>query len=250
MSGTRVIVLMKPLAESKSRLASALSPGRRALLSLGAFAHVLRTAASVEGIDDVLAVGGDELIAAVARRSGASWQPEPGISMPAGLREGLSGVPTRRSDHAEARLNPALREVFEASFAEGWHTCLYLPADLPLLSEDDVNCLLDSQEAGATIALAPDRAEQGTNALLLTKGVPFEPSFGIGSFQRHMAAAKALLVEPGVCRGDGLLLDVDTPDDLDVLLALRETWWEDTAAMLKSLDLPEDAMQLLFDRSL
>ncbi|NJM07953.1 hypothetical protein HC891_19825 [Candidatus Gracilibacteria bacterium] len=65
--------------------------------------------------------------------------------------------------------------------------------------------------AGADVALVPDAAERGTNAvgLWLSAALPF--LFGDESFARHRAAAawQELIVE--IYRSPSIALDVDTP---------------------------------------
>ncbi len=211
--------MMKPLAESKSRLASRLPPERRALLSLGMLARVLQAALPKEGAgsEALTVVGGDEAVRGLSEALGAGFLPE--------LASGL---------------NESLREVLRQAAAEGWDASLYLPADLPLIGREDVEGLLAAGESGQ-IVLAPDRREKGTNALLLPCALAFEPAFGEGSFPRHLRQAEDLGGEPRVCRSAGLRLDVDTPADLAVLLERRPHWWEETEALVSSLALPAAA---------
>ena len=47
--------------------------------------------------------------------------------------------------------------------------------------------------------------------------------FGDDSFRPHLAAARARGIEPRILRLPGIGLDIDTPADLDVLLATPGT---------------------------
>jgi 2-phospho-L-lactate guanylyltransferase len=60
----------------------------------------------------------------------------------------------------------------------------------------------------------PDRHGAGTNALLLSPPDVIEPSFGPGSCERHVSAARAGGVSCSVDPLASLALDVDTPKDL------------------------------------
>ena len=73
------------------------------------------------------------------------------------------------------------------------------------------------------LVIVPDRHGTGTNALVLSPPDAIEPSFGPGSFARHVAAAEAAGVPHRVEEVPGLALDVDTPDDLAELAAALET---------------------------
>ena len=68
----------------------------------------------------------------------------------------------------------------------------------------------------------PDRHGTGTNALLLAPPDAIVPAFGPGSFDRHVAAARAAGVAAHVERLPSLALDVDTAGDLAALRAALE----------------------------
>jgi 2-phospho-L-lactate guanylyltransferase len=67
------------------------------------------------------------------------------------------------------------------------------------------------------VTIVSDRHGAGTNALLLAPPDAIEPSFGPGSFARHHEAALAAAASWHVADPPGLLLDIDTPEDLAVL---------------------------------
>jgi 2-phospho-L-lactate guanylyltransferase len=92
--------------------------------------------------------------------------------------------------------------------AQGQAPVLILFADLPLLSAEDVTALLDLAAHGA--ALATDRWGQGTNALAIADGRPLTLSFGKDSRALHCAQ----YADIAVLRREGLMADLDTPDDV------------------------------------
>jgi 2-phospho-L-lactate guanylyltransferase len=200
---THAYVFMKPLAASKSRLAGALTPARRELLAASMLASTL-DAVTDAGLATTV-IGGDPDVRQLSEASGAAWRPEP----VAGLNESLSAVIVAAlSSHV-----------------------LYLPADLPLLTPEDIETLLSS--AGEdTVVIAPDRWRLGTNALLLPAASAFVPALGQGSFELHMAEAQRLGLTPRIVETPGLGFDVDTPADLGLLLQRRSGWWQDAAAVL------------------
>ena len=85
--------------------------------------------------------------------------------------------------------------------------------------------------------IVPDRHGTGTNGLLLSPPDAFAPSFGPGSLARHEAAAAATGVAYAVDPLPSLVLDVDTPEDLEATTA-----WPGgapaTRAALRRLSLP------------
>ena len=198
---------MKPIAESKSRLAPSVSDERRSLLSLGMLARVLVSAvpsSEIEGpdIEDVVVYGGDGPVRRACDRLGAGWRPDPGA--------GLNGC-----------LQVAFADAAEAGFAYG----LFLPADLPLATQAELSAFLKNA-GGAHLALAPDLANDGTNALLIDLAVSFPTKLGEHSFDRHVEQAQHLDIDCTVYRSEGLGLDIDTASDLERLIELEPGLWE------------------------
>jgi len=76
---------------------------------------------------------------------------------------------------------------------------------------------------GPAITLAPSRDHRGSNAVLCTPPDLLPLRFGDDSFKPHLAASRALNIEPAVVERPGLALDIDTPDDLVALLATPST---------------------------
>jgi 2-phospho-L-lactate/phosphoenolpyruvate guanylyltransferase len=91
--------------------------------------------------------------------------------------------------------------------AQGDRPNLIIHADLPLLVADDVRALLRAADQGA--ALATDRAGQGTNALAIADGRSLTLCFGANSRARHCAQYPDM----PVLQREGLMADLDTPDD-------------------------------------
>ncbi len=185
-----ILVPMKPAYEGKSRLASVLDEDGRAALSLHLLQHVLSVASRVAGAETWV-IGGDAWVQHVATLESATWQQDTG----GGLNEAL---------------RPAIRTAFEA----GAPAILVLPGDLGLLAPGDVEDLVRLSDGFRKAVLARAAADGGTNALLVPRGLAFGPSFGPGSFQRHMDEAQRARVPVEVSQAPGLAFDLDTPEDL------------------------------------
>ena len=93
---------------------------------------------------------------------------------------------------------------------------LLVPGDCPLLAADEIDALLDRHD-GPSVVVVPDRHGTGTNALLLSPPDAIPPAFGPGSRERHEGLADGVVVD----EVPGLLLDVDTPEDLAALEEAR-----------------------------
>jgi 2-phospho-L-lactate guanylyltransferase len=107
--------------------------------------------------------------------------------------------------------------------AGGFERVLLIPGDTPLVMPDEIDSLLASaraQRLGA--AIVPDRHGEGTNALVLAPPDALEPSFGPGSLERHLEAARSAELSHDMLELPSLMHDVDTADDLTDLAGLLE----------------------------
>lgn len=178
----RIIIPVKPFSEAKQRLAPVLNPVQRAKLAEHMFRHVFEVAASCIGPANVIVVSRSEDILALARNEG-----------------GLDVLENNLSD-----LNSALSQ---GVLAAGVSRVLVVASDLPVLGYDDLVELAHSD-----CAIAPDRHQRGTNALLWPAGLLF--AFGENSLARHRAIAENAGIAPTILVRRGLAYDVDVPDDL------------------------------------
>jgi len=103
---------------------------------------------------------------------------------------------------------------------------LIVPADLPLITAEDVRAMLERAKYPPVIVVAPDRHRQGTNALLVCPVGLIEYEFGPGSFQRHCDLAVKAGARLEVCELPSLALDVDFPEDLDIIEDELKTEYE------------------------
>ena len=87
---------------------------------------------------------------------------------------------------------------------------LYMAADLPTVTSNDIGLLLELPAIG----IAPDRAETGTNALRVPTPTTLTFQFGGISFRQHRQQATATKFATQIVRTSGLSFDVDTKDDL------------------------------------
>ena len=182
------IVPMKPLSQSKTRLMKVLSEQGRAELSLAMFRRVV--SAAKEALGTVWVVGGDDAVRKTAESLGAVWYEDPGKDL---------------NDSLSFALDMACKNDLSA---------IYLPADLPFVSAADVEKVVQASGNGETLTLSPAQQDGGTNAMLVPKCVTFPPVLGRDSFRRHKQQASQLGIPYTVCLSEGLVLDLDTPDDL------------------------------------
>jgi 2-phospho-L-lactate guanylyltransferase len=118
-------------------------------------------------------------------------------------------------------LNEAIAAARSVATARGATAVLVLPADLPAISPDAIDTLIEEADISRTpdavglVVLVTDRHQRGTNALLISPPGRIDPLFGPSSRDLHRAAAAA--AGAAFVELDGpLTLDVDTTDDLEI----------------------------------
>jgi 2-phospho-L-lactate guanylyltransferase len=114
-------------------------------------------------------------------------------------------------------LNRALVRATVVAKGYGVSGVLILPADLPLISVEDVKALIELAHDPPVVVVAPDRHGTGTNALLSVPPGLIEYDFGPDSLARHKERAEAASARLEVCHLPSFELDVDNPEDLQLL---------------------------------
>lgn len=111
-------------------------------------------------------------------------------------------------------LNAALAAAAQAAGAAGAGRLVVVAADLPRLAPGDLQALVSLKDD--VLAVAPDRAGLGTNALSLPLPAAraFRFQYGPESFERHCAEAARLGLPLLAIRSETLGLDIDQPEDL------------------------------------
>ncbi|MEQ8859876.1 MAG: 2-phospho-L-lactate guanylyltransferase [Pseudomonadales bacterium] len=189
------IVPIKSLEAAKRRLASVLSPDERRALMLAMARDVLNALARSEALSGVLIVSRTPEADALAQAFGTERFTE---SPDADLSEAL----TQAADHAAQHLQ-----------ARG---VMIVPADVPLITPEEIDAILAGHE---TVTVIPDDEHLGTNGLICSPPNCIPLRFDGRSFKPHVDAAFAAGTPPRIVPSKRFALDVDTPDDLQALLA-------------------------------
>ena len=205
-AATWAVVPVKDLERAKRRLAGPLDPAARRGLSLAMLADVLDALDATAGLDRAAVVSRDADVMELARRRGLRVIPETGTS-----------------------LNAAVTQAANVLSAEGCARLLVMPADLPLAAPEEIAQILAALPEAPGLTLVPDRHGVGTNALACAPPDAVAPSFGAGSFARHLAAARDAGIPATVLRLPGLGLDIDTPEDLRAFMEAPGATWTHAA---------------------
>jgi len=187
------IIPVKPLSQGKSRLADALSPEERKQLSEMLFRRVLTAVKETPQVAGTLVISRDPRALAIARDLDAHTVQE-------------SGAP---------ELNNALMRATQV--VGGWRggAVLILPADLPLVTSEDLTAMITLGQENLTVVIATDQHDDGTNAMLIRPPGLIHYAYGAGSYHRHMELAKQAGATVKHYHSDRLALDIDVPADLE-----------------------------------
>ncbi len=196
---TRIIVPHRGLEAAKTRLAPSLSPEERMFLASQLLQRVLKVVREVS--DDVVVISPSRALREIVEPSGARLAVQRGMGLNAGLDQ--------------ARLEAVIDQV---------DTLIILHGDLPNLQASEVEELMRALPANGSpgVAIAPDRAGTGTNALVLRPPGVINFRFGSGSFARHLDEVERAGVPLVAVNRAGLAFDLDTPEDLARWLELGD----------------------------
>jgi len=191
------VVPVKRFAVAKSRLAPGIEAERKPELIAAMVADVLEAIGAARMIERTIVVSQEPEAAALAAAAGAELV----------------------SDFEDSSHSAAALAGIATAEASGAACVALLPGDCPLLDPRELDKMLTGVP-DPYVAVIPDRHGTGTNALVLAPPSAIEPSFGEGSRDRHVAAARAAGIPYGVEELPSLGLDLDTPADI-VALTMR-----------------------------
>ena len=196
-TGVHAVVPVKDLDGAKQRLAGVLDRPARAALFRVMLEDVLEALSGVAALAGIMLVTRDPEAVALAGRYGAECLIEP-----------------------ENRGHTAAVEFAARALAgRGARALLQVPGDVPRVTSAEIEAVIAAHAAAPAVTIAPSRDHLGSNAVLCSPPDVFPFRFGEDSFHPHLAAARAIGIEPAVVERPGIGLDVDTPDDLEAFLA-------------------------------
>jgi len=119
----------------------------------------------------------------------------------------------------------AIELGIDAIQSMGGHNIVILPADIPLLTGDEIDRLIESfaierqRRGGKTVGISPSKDNKGTNLLYFSTDHQIPLRYGPDSYQLHRQAASEQLIEPIPLHSTAISLDIDEQMDLDEFIA-------------------------------
>ena len=189
------IIPIKPLRRGKSRLSSVLSEDKREGLNQYLLSSTLRCLNNIRKIDHILVISYDPSALSLARKFGARTVLE----------------------NRNTNINRALRKATIAAKAINSSKILIVPADLPLITKDDILAVIKNSGNPPEIVIVPDRKMSGTNVLLINPIGAIKYDFGEWSFRKHIEQAERKKINIKICERKNLSFDLDLPEDWEFL---------------------------------
>ena len=186
------IIPVKPLGRAKSRLAPVLTPEQRFAFAEALLRNTLLKVLDVPEVVGCLVVSRDNYVLSLSRDLGAYTVLE----------------------SSAQELNGALLRATKVISAWNTDGVVILPADIPLINVDDLTYVIGATRQPQSVVIVPDRQRQGTNTLVVRPPGLFHYDFGLNSFDKHLALAQQITQNVIICERPALMLDLDTPDDL------------------------------------
>lgn len=210
------VVPVKSMAHAKQRLAGVLTPQERPALAHAMLQDVLRALTASTCLAGTLVVTNDATASTLAHAAGASVLP----------------------DAPDAGLVPALRHAALTLAHLGRAGMLIVPADVPLITPQDIAHIAQRHEGnargGRAATLVYASHDGGTNALACSPPDALPLCYGPDSFRQHVQAARALGLTPDVLHMPRFGRDIDGPADLQSLLVEPAATSTHTLAWLRA----------------
>jgi len=189
------IIPVKPLMRGKSRLSSILSVDDREILNRHLLKTLLESLLPHAEIDHKIVISYDPAALSFARKF---------------------DVNTVLENH-NTNINRALRRATMAAMAYGATKILILPADLPLVTSNDIKELILLDDNQSKMIIVPDRKMNGTNALFVNPIGTIKYNFGEWSFKKHIEQAERKKLPVKIFNNEHIAFDLDVPDDWTLL---------------------------------
>ena len=191
------VVPVKNLGDAKQRLAGVLGPSVRTALFRAMLEDVLQALSDVVSLAGIVLVTRDPEAMTLAERYGAKCL-----------------IESENRGHTAAVAFAA-----KVLAQRGAGALLQVPGDIPRATSEEIEAVIAAHAPAPAVTIAPSRDYRGSNAVLCSPPDVFPFRFGDDSFHPHLAAARAIGIEPTVVECAGIGLDIDTPDDLEAFLA-------------------------------
>lgn len=193
-----VVIPVKRLSESKTRLSETLSLDHRQRLVLAMLEDVVIALHKSSLVDQITVLTPDKRVIDHAVTLGVKTIVDPTDQ---GINESIA--------------NATRYEIQERSGAP----LLVLPVDVPLVKASTIDAIISKvRRPSSSIVVISPSITRGTNALLRNPPDVIPTRYGANSFEAHIKEAKRKQIRLEVYHAEDLEIDLDTPSDLYEIL--------------------------------
>jgi 2-phospho-L-lactate/phosphoenolpyruvate guanylyltransferase len=114
----------------------------------------------------------------------------------------------------------------------GAQSVLVIPGDVPLITHEDIDFILEKEKPYPSLILVPARDEMGTNAILRKPSDVIPSRFGYDSLKKHINDARQRNIPYEIYNLPRVALDVDEPEDL-ALFASKKSYTKAHEELIK-----------------
>jgi 2-phospho-L-lactate guanylyltransferase len=133
----------------------------------------------------------------------------------------MSDVEYLRED-SDSGVNAAISRADDYSCEMGADATIVIPQDLPLLTNSALDAICRKAEGQERcLVICPSIRYDGSNALLRRPSDLMRTSYDNDSFNAHLRLAKKLKVALNVFLSDRIMIDLDTIEDVRIVIERR-----------------------------
>ncbi len=188
---TFMIIPVKNLEYSKSRLSSHLSPLERRELTLAMLKDILCLASSINRINEAIVISDDPIILETAKCFDAKIIIET-------VQKGM---------------NDAIKKGIKFCMKNHAISVLIHPVDVPLVTRRDLIRIIDLNKL-PTVIIVPSKGLSGTNIMMLSPPSIIPTRYGKNSFILHIEEVLKRGFRPKILLLPNVCYDIDNPHDL------------------------------------
>ena len=199
---TFAIVPVKRFEYGKSRLGAFLNIQQRLILSELLLERTIKILKTTSTIHEIIVVSNDKRAEQIGKKYGAIFLEE----------DRDSGV------------NSAVILADKYCQSAGTYETVVVPIDLPLALPEDIDIVCASaMRDEKCLVLCPSHKYDGSNVLLRKPGVLMKTYYEANSFRMHVFAAIRKSAKVKVLFINRLMIDIDTPQDVENLVMKYES---------------------------
>lgn len=195
------VIPVKKLNNGKMRLSPMLSKDERKELTLQMLHDVLKTVSSTRAVSECVIISSDQDALNAAKTAGLTSLREPS---PMGINE-------------------AVQYANNFCIDKGAVSTLVLPADIPLITQEDIDNMVNASKPDPSVVIIPSARQDGTNALLRRPPEIIATSYDRASYPTHLRYATDKQIRFTILQPETVMLDLDLPQDIDTFMKRRSS---------------------------